>query len=136
MRRRVRGQPNGKANFGFVQIQQFAVVNGEDGLQFKAGNLNFHGASYDDGSLVIFRTHGAVQGHQHHINGTGTYKFAFDPRGIVQVSGGGGADGFRIKITNTSGGVVYDNRPAAASDAMTSANTQTISGGSVTIHSK
>jgi hypothetical protein len=49
-----------------------------------------------------------------------------------QVSGGGGTDKFRIKISNkTSGIMVYDNQKDASDDA---APTTVIGGGSIVVH--
>jgi VCBS repeat-containing protein len=127
----------GKANFGFVSKYakgNTPVVDGETEFQFKAGNLNFHSTSYSDGSLVISGPMAQYKG-TGTINGSGAYNFTLTARD-GQVSGGGGTDGFRIKITNASGGgVVYDNR-AGANDTLISTNTQALGGGSVTIHSK
>ena len=65
------------------------------------------------------------------INGAGSYAFvltAIDG----QVSGGGGTDKFRIKITNrTTGQVIYDNQMNAPD---TADPTTVIGGGSIVIH--
>jgi hypothetical protein len=66
------------------------------------------------------------------INGTGNYNFTLTARDGSMV-GNNTPDGFRIKITNQSGGVIYDNVPGN-SDAVTSGNTQALGGGSVIIH--
>jgi hypothetical protein len=42
-------------------------------------------------------------------------------------------DGFRIRILNSAGTVIYDNVPGADS-SLTSANVQDLAGGSITIH--
>ena len=43
------------------------------------------------------------------------------------------ADGFRIKITDPSGSVVYDNKPGSSGDNL-AANTQPLGGGSIVVH--
>jgi len=47
----------------------------------------------------------------------------------------GRPDGFRIKIADSSGGVIYDNLKSA-DDSMTDANVQVLGGGSIQIKSK
>jgi hypothetical protein len=132
------GSPaGGKANFGFVSKYakgSQTVVDGETEFQFKDGNINFHSTAYAATSLVISGPMAQYKG-TGTINGTGNYNFIVTARD-GNVAGGGGSDGFRIKITTMVNGVeavVYDNRPGTAND-MTSANTTTLSGGSVTIH--
>jgi hypothetical protein len=124
----------GKANFGFNSKYKKGsnVPDGQTQFQFHAGDLNFHSSSYDVGSLV-------VSGHKAQYKGVGTingvagYKFvltAYDG----DVSGGGGVDKFRMKITRIVGGeVVYDNR-RGLSDDIDNADPMAISGGSIVIH--
>ena len=121
----------GKANFGFVSKYQKGAnkPSGETEFQFKAGNLNFNSTSYDwlviSGPMAQYKGLGT-------INGQPGYSFLLTGRDGRQ-SGGGGIDGFRIKITNTtSGQVVYDNMISASDDSL-SANVQTLGGGSVQI---
>src|SRR5207249_3392345 len=132
------GSPAGsKANFGFVSKYakgSTTVVDGETEFQFKDGNINFHSSSYTATSLVISGPMAQYKG-TGTINGTGSYSFIVTARD-GDVSGGGGIDGFRIKITTVVNGtdvVVYDNRPAATND-LTTANTQNLDGGSINIH--
>jgi len=51
------------------------------------------------------------------------------------LAGGNTPDGFRLKITDSTGATVYDNM-FGASDANSSGNTQNLDAGSVVIHSK
>jgi hypothetical protein len=121
---------SGKANFGFnAKYQNGAnVPTGNTQFHFKAGSLNFHSTSYQwlvvAGAKAQFKGSGA-------INGTGDYGFiltAVDG----QVSGGGGADKFRIKIwSNATGAVVYDSQIGADDTAEPST---VLGGGSIVIH--
>jgi hypothetical protein len=122
----------GKATFGFVSKYQKGAnaPTGDTQFQFKAGNLDFHSTAYQwmviSGGLAQYKGSGT-------INGAGNYNFLLTARdgGLV---GNNTPDGFRLKITDASGGVVYDNVPGN-SDAMNSGNTQVLDGGSVVIHS-
>jgi PKD repeat protein len=121
----------GKASFGFVaKYQKGATVpTGNTEFQFRAGNLNFKSASYD--WLVVAGARAQYKG-SGTINGQGDYGFiltAVDG----QVTGGGGVDKFRIKITDQAGNVVYDNQMGQLedSDAATS-----LGGGSIQIQTK
>lgn len=119
----------GKATFSFVSKYQKGAQTptGETQFHFQARNLKFSSTSYD--WLVVAGARAQYKG-SGTINGAGNYGFlltAVDG----QVAGGGGADRFRIKITNSSGEVVYDNNR----DAADSANPTTgLGGGSITIH--
>jgi len=65
------------------------------------------------------------------INGAGNYGFMLS---VIdgQVSGGGGTDKFRIKISNkTSGILVYDNQMGTIDDTDP---TTVIGGGSIVVH--
>lgn len=98
----------GRANFGFVAKYHrgTTVPDGQTQFQFQAAGLEFHSTSYDwlviSGAWAQFKGTGT-------INGTGGYQFlltAIDG----QVTGGGGADRFRLKIWNqATGEVVYDS---------------------------
>ena len=119
----------GKASFGFVSKYQkgAAKPSGETEFQFKAGTLNFSSASYDwlviSGPMAQYKGVGT-------INGQAGYSFLLTARDGRQ-SGGGGVDGFRIKITNISNGtVVYDNIVSLNDDNL-SANVQLLGGGSI-----
>jgi hypothetical protein len=122
----------GKANFGFVSKYKKGsnTPDGQTEFQFQAGDINFHSASYDVGSLVISGYKAQYKG-TGDINGVEGYKFvltAYDG----DVNGGGGVDKFRMKITR-NGVVVYDNR-IGASDDIDTANPLAISGGCIVIH--
>ena len=120
----------GKASFGFVAkyLKGANTPTGKTEFQFQVANLNFNSQSYDwlvvAGARAQFKGTGA-------INGSGNYEFlltAVDG----QVSGGGGADKFRIKIWDKSTGqVVYDNQMGASDN--TDPATE-IGGGSIVIH--
>lgn len=121
---------SGKASFGFVSRYQSGATkpSGTTQFQFKAGALDFHSASYEwlvvSGPKAQYKGSGAV-------NGAGDYGFLLTAND-GQVSGGGGADKFRIKIWDkATGAVVYDNRMGEADDA--SASTA-LGGGSIAIH--
>jgi hypothetical protein len=66
------------------------------------------------------------------INGAGNYSFLLTATD-GDVTGGGGTDKFRIKITDAIGGVIYDNN-YGASDDIDTANPQAIANGSIVIH--
>jgi SdrD B-like protein/PKD domain-containing protein/beta-propeller repeat-containing protein len=121
----------GKANFGFVSKYQKGTTTptGQTEFQFKAGDLNFHSASYE--WLVVAGARGQYKG-TGTINGAGNYGFlltAIDG----QVNGGGGADKLRMKIWDKSAGdaIVYDNGLGSADD---DASLTPLAGGSILIH--
>ena len=121
----------GKANFGFVSRYKKgqSTPTGETEFQFKAGDLNFHSTSYDwlvvAGSRAQFKGTGTV-------NGGGSFGFMITATD-GQISGGGGQDRFRIKITDrASGQTVYDNQMGASDDA---SPTTALGGGAIAIHS-
>ena len=122
----------GKANFGFVSKYKKgqSTPTGETEFQFKAGDLNFHSTSYD--WLVVSGAKAQFKG-SGQIGGTGSYGFLLTSTD-GQVSGGGGKDKFRIKITDkTTGVVVYDNQMGAADTASASC---VLGGGSIVIQSQ
>ena len=103
----------GKANFGFESKYKkgAAIPSGETEFQFKAGALNFHSTSYD--WLVIAGAKAQYKG-VGTINGGDGYGFMLTAIDGA-VSGGGGTDKFRMKITDqASGALVYDNQLGAA----------------------
>ncbi len=120
----------GKANFGFVSKYQpgATIPTGQTEFQFKIAGLNFQSASYD--WLVVAGARAQYKG-SGTINGGGNYGFiltAIDG----QISGGGGADKFRIKIWDKgTGDIVYDNQIGADDGA--NPNTA-LGGGSIVIH--
>ena len=124
---------SGRANFGFnSQYKKGATVpTGETEFQFQVGNFNFHSDAY---------TWLVVSGYKAQYKGTGTvngvsgYDFTLTPY-EGDISGGGGVDKFRIRITRTNNGnVVFDNRITNANLDMDTADPQAISGGSIVIH--
>ncbi len=122
----------GRANFGFVSKYKkgATVPDGNTQFQFHAGNLNFHSTSYE--WLVVSGPKAQYKG-SGTINGAGDYGFMLTAND-GQVTGGGGADRFRIKIWDkATGGVIYDNQSGSADDA---AAADAIEGGSIVIHTK
>jgi hypothetical protein len=120
----------GKANFGFVSKYKkgTSVPTGETEFQYKIGNLNFHSTSYD--WLVVGGAKAQYKG-SGTINNAGDYAFMLTSVD-GEISGGGGVDKFRIKITNkTGGGLVYDNLLNAPDS---SDPTTVLGGGSIVIH--
>ena len=120
----------GKASFGFVAkyLPGANRPSGNTEFQFKTADLNFKSTSYD--WLVVAGAHAKYKG-EGTINGRGSYGFM-----VTAVdgdsSGGGGVDGFRIKIWDlASGAIVYDNTPGEGDDSQ--ANTS-LGGGSIVIH--
>ena len=121
---------SGKATFGFVSRYQkgATVPTGNTQFQFHAAGMTFKSTSYQ--WLVISGAKAQYKG-EGTINGVSGYSFILTATD-GQVTGGGGVDQFRIKITDASG-VVYDNQMGAPDDA---AATMALSGGSIVIHSK
>ena len=121
----------GKATFGFVSKYKKGATtpDGNTEFQFHAAGLNFKSTSYQ--WLVVSGAKATYKG-QGTINGSGNYGFllsAIDG----QLTGGGGADKFRIKIWDKDDGdaVVYDNLVGGGDDANP---TTTLGGGSIVIH--
>jgi hypothetical protein len=125
----------GKANFGFVSKYQSGAnksvtLTGNTEFQFQAGNLNFKSTAYEwltvSGARAQYKGSGT-------INGGGNYQFmltAIDG----SLPGGNNQDRFRIKITDASGAVVYDNQMNTTDDAGLTTNATLLGGGSVNIH--
>lgn len=124
----------GRANFGFVSRYQkgsTTVVEGETEFQFKLANLHFKSTSYEPSSLVIGGAKASYKG-TGTINGAGSYKFmltAVDG----QITGGGGTDKIRMKITDAAGNLVYDNQVEGTAGDNADPTT-VIAGGSIVIH--
>jgi len=121
----------GKANFGFVSKYEKGakIPTGKTEFQFHMANLNFQSTAYE--WLVVSGPRGQFKG-TGSINGAGDYGFlltAIDG----QVTGGGGADKFRIKIWDRNNGdaIVYNNEIGVADNADP---TTLLGGGSVVIH--
>jgi hypothetical protein len=123
----------GKATFGFVSKYKKgqSTPDGSTEFQFHAAGMNFKSTVYEwlvvAGAKAQFKGSGT-------INGAGNYGFiltAIDG----QISGGGGADKFRIKIWDKNNGdaVVYDNQLLVAD---TADPTTLLGGGSINIQAK
>ena len=124
---------SGRANFGFnSQYKKNATVpTGETEFNFQVGNFNFHASVY---SWLVVNGFKAQYKGTGTVNGGGSYDFtltAYDG----DITGGGGVDKFRIRITdnNNSNRVVFDNRNGLPTD-MDTADPQVIAGGSIVIH--
>jgi PKD domain len=124
----------GKASFGFVSKYEkgATIPTGDTEFNFQVAKFDFHSTAYQwlvvSGPMAQYKGTGT-------INGAGNYNFLLTARD-GDVAGGGGVDGFRIKITDpVTGNVIYDNL-MSSDDTVTSANTQAIGGGSIVIHSK
>ena len=121
----------GKANFGFVARYRRGSnqVDGNTEFQFNAGSINFKSTFHESGSLVISGRRATYRG-TGTVNGVSGFRFT-----LVAIDGhlnnGTGPDRFRIKITNGSGGVVYDNGLNAAENTDVST---ALGGGSIVIH--
>lgn len=122
------GTLTGKATFGFVSkyTQGANVPTGNTQFEFKTARMDFRSTSYE--WLVVAGARAEFKG-TGTINGAGSFSFhlsAIDG----DLSGGGGSDKFRIKITGP-GGLVYDNMLGADDNADP---TTVISGGNIVIH--
>jgi alpha-tubulin suppressor-like RCC1 family protein len=123
---------SGKATFGFVSRYQkgATIPSGKTEFQFHAAGMDFKSSAYD--WLVISGAKAQYKG-VGTLNGVSGYKFLLTATD-GQISGGGGVDKLRIKITDASDNIVYDN--VGGSDKIDESDTQAISGGSIVIHSK
>jgi hypothetical protein len=123
---------SGRANFGFnSQYKKGASVpTGETEFQLHFATFNFHSDAYE---VLVVSGHKAQYRGTGRVNGVPGHKFvltAYDG----QVTGGGGVDRFRIKITRISDNVVvYDTRMGTSED-MDLADPLAIGGGSIVIH--
>ena len=126
----------GKGEYGFVAKYKKGTtqVEGNIDFTFTAGPLNFKSTTVQNGSLVI-------TGKKAVFRGTGTVngQAGFNYLVVVIDDGIGGpnkTDKFRIKITNNSGVVIYDNqigKDENSADATTIGNNGT-GGGQIVIH--
>lgn len=121
---------SGKATFGFISKYKAgaSTPTGETEFQFKAGDLNFRSSSYQ--WLVVAGPKAQYKG-TGTLNGLGNYTFILTATD-GQVTGGGGVDKFRIKITDDET-VVYDNMMGAFDDIDT-ADSQVVAGGAIVVH--
>ena len=121
----------GKAKFGFVSKYKKGATTptGNTEFQFKAGDLNFHSASYD---WLLIAGHQAKYKGSGTINGAGNYGFMLSAID-ANLTPSTDVDLFRIKIWDKDNAdfVVYDNQMAAAED---DDPTTAIGGGSIVIH--
>jgi hypothetical protein len=123
----------GKATFGFVSRYEKGAnkPTGNTEFQFKAGELHFKSSNYEwlvvSGARSQFKGTGSINGQE----GYGFLLTAVDG----QVTGGGGADRFRIKIWDkvADDAVVYDNQ-RGTDDNTALADQTIIGGGSIVIH--
>ena len=135
MRRvRTRGADvEGRANFGFnSQYKKNAnIPTGETEFNFQAGNFNFHSEAY---TWLVVSGYKAQYKGTGSVNGVSGYDFtltAYDG----DITGGGGTDKFRIRITRTNNGnVVFDNKITNPNTDMDTVDPQAINGGSIVIH--
>ncbi|HET9667032.1 MAG TPA: hypothetical protein VFP09_09765, partial [Desertimonas sp.] len=121
---------SGRANFGFNSKYKNGngPPSGETEFNFQVGNFNFHSDAYQWLVVSSFKAQYRGTGS---VNGISGYDFrvtGYDG----QVSGGGGIDKFRIKITR-NGQTVFDNRLGQPDD-IDQASPQQIAGGSIVIH--
>ena len=121
---------SGKATFGFVSkyVSGKTVPTGNTEFQFHEAGMNFSSTVYEwlvvSGSMAQYKGSGT-------INGAGNYGFLLSAVD-GSLTGGGGADKFRVKIWDkATGNVVYDNM-LGTSDTATP--TTVIGGGSIVIH--
>jgi hypothetical protein len=122
---------SGRASFGFVSKYERGATlpTGQTQFQFRAAGFNFHGAVYD--WLVVAGARAQYKG-TGTVNGAGAYGFLITVRDGER-SGGGGVDGFRLKVWDkATGAIVYDNGLGAADDLET--DPQAIAAGSIVIH--
>ena len=107
------------------------LYGGKTEFHFRAGALNYHSSLYQ--WLVVAGARAQYKG-TGTINGAGNYGFLLTATD-GQAPGGGGGDGFGIKIGDIAGGaIIYDNQLGATEDFET-APTQALGGGSIVIHS-
>jgi hypothetical protein len=118
----------GQASFGFVSkyLKGSLVPIGETEFQFKLGSINFHSSAYQwlivAGNTAEYKGSGS-------INGVSGYSFT-----ITAVDGGKGAGGLRMKITDSTGKVIFDDVPGGC-DSCGVGPTQPTATGMIVVHS-
>ena len=120
----------GQATFGFVSkyLPGRTVPSGNTEFEFKAGSFRFKSTSYE--WLVVAGARAQYKG-EGTVNGAGSYGFLLTAVDGA-ASGGGGVDGFRIKVWDkATGTVVYDNQRGQDED---SGAITPLGGGSIVIH--
>jgi hypothetical protein len=125
----------GEASFGFVSKYKKGATapTDETEFEFEVGSFEFHSASYQ--WLVVSGCKAQYKG-TGTVNGSGSYNFlltAYDAQAGSRSCGGQNVDRFRIKITDASGVVVYDNNPGV-SNGIDLADPQALGGGSIVLH--
>jgi hypothetical protein len=123
---------SGRATFGFNSRYQTgrSVPDGNTQFQFQAAGLRFQSTAYE--WLVVSGAKAQYKG-TGQVHGAGDYGFLLTATD-GPVSGGGGADRFRIKIWDRKSGlIIYDNALGEPDD-LNNANPQVIGGGSIVIH--
>ena len=122
----------GKANFGFNAKYKKGsnLPEGQTEFQLHFASFNFHSEAYE---VLVVSGHKAQFRGTGKVNGETGYKFVLTGYD-GNITGGGGTDRFRIKITKiATGEVVYDNRRGEPED-MDNADPTAIAGGSIVIH--
>ena len=125
----------GRANFGFVSKYQKGanVPTGETEFNFQVAGFKFHSDAYQ--WLVVAGAKAQYKG-TGSVNGTSGYGFLLTATD-GDISGGGGTDKFRIRITGTganTGTVYFDNRISNPTLTVDGADPQAITGGEIVIH--
>ena len=123
---------SGRANFGFnSQYKKNAnIPTGETEFNFQVGNFNFHSEAYN--WLVVSGFKAQYKG-TGSVNGVSGYDFtltAYDG----DITGGGGTDKFRIRITKTTTATSSSTTRYGTPTDMDTADPQAINGGSIVIH--
>ena len=115
----------GTAFFGFVSkfVKGKSVPIGDTEFLFAAGGLYFRSSNYD--WLVISGSKAQYKG-TGYLNGVNGYKF-------ILTAVDGSKDKIRLKIKDSNGVVVYDNRLNLPPDDMDLADPQVIAGGNIVI---
>ena len=118
----------GQAAFGFQSryVRGAQVPTGFTRFEFRAGNLDFEATQFE--WLVIAGTKAQVKGIGTIAGRVGTFKFM-----VTALDGEApGADRVRVKITDATGAVVYDNQQGASDGAEPAT---AITSGSITVRS-
>lgn len=118
---------SGKATFGFVAkyLKGANVPTGNTEFQFHANGLDFKSGTYE--WLVIAGTRAQYKGEGTIKGRSGTFNFLLT---AIDAGPGGANDAFRMKITDASGTVVFDNKQGSADN---SNDTTLLAGGSISI---
>jgi len=126
------GAAGSKNNYGFNAKYKngASIPTGELEYQFKPGNINFHGQTFD-WLVITTLSNGTMKAQAQGsgtVNGSGSYGF------LVTATDGGSNDTFRIRIWNKATGLtVYDNEYGVADNV---SPTTVAAGGNIVIHAK